>query len=191
MEWRRDWKKRICNYLIESKHMKPHLQLQNKLEHDIWELIQMIRRFQEKAQSTQWLWNYLVDLCAKIGSFVAGCILTDKDNVHLNRSAVGRQMCHPTWCMGGMKWCPSWTTTTKKNLHASWDPWQTIKAAETEGSFCRYQQDQLLEHMLVLDAEWESWLKGRNRRTLEVSNWLKDSWGKRSREEVAMELGDE
>ena len=45
---------------------------QNKAELDIRELKRLVRRLQDKTRSPRRLWNYLVILCARIRSFVAG-----------------------------------------------------------------------------------------------------------------------
>ncbi|KAI2502124.1 Reverse transcriptase (RNA-dependent DNA polymerase) [Fragilaria crotonensis] len=59
-------------YSIDPKYTEPYSPFQNKAELDIRELKRMIRRFQDKTRSPRRLWNYLVNLCARIRSFVAG-----------------------------------------------------------------------------------------------------------------------
>ncbi|KAI2509777.1 hypothetical protein MHU86_4630 [Fragilaria crotonensis] len=72
MEGWGEWKKRIRKYSIDPKYTEPYSPFQNKAELDIRELKRMIRRFQDKTRSPRRLWNYLVNLCARIRSFVAG-----------------------------------------------------------------------------------------------------------------------
>ena len=72
MEGWSEWKKRIRKYSIEPKYTEPYSPFQNKAELDIRELKRMIRRFQDKSRSPRRLWNYLVNLCARIRSFIAG-----------------------------------------------------------------------------------------------------------------------
>ena len=72
MEGWSKWKKRIRKYSIEPRYTEPYSPFQNKAELDIRELKRMIRRFQDITRSPRRLWNYLVNLCARIRSFVAG-----------------------------------------------------------------------------------------------------------------------
>ena len=72
MEGWSEWKKRIRKYSIDPKYTEPYSPFQNKAELDIRELKRMVRRFQDKTRSPRRLWNYLVNLCTKIRSFVAG-----------------------------------------------------------------------------------------------------------------------
>jgi hypothetical protein len=72
MEGWREWKKRIRNYSIDPKYTEPHSPFQNKAELDIRELKRMVRRLQDRTRSPRRLWNYLLNLCARIRSFVAG-----------------------------------------------------------------------------------------------------------------------
>ena len=71
MEGWGEWKKRIRKYSIDPKYTEPYSPFQNKAELDIRELKRMTRRFQDKTRSPRRLWNYLVNLCARIRSFVA------------------------------------------------------------------------------------------------------------------------
>ena len=72
MEGWGEWKKRIRKYSIDPKYTEPYSPFQNKAEIDIRELKRMIRRFQDKSSPPRRLWNYLVNLCTKIRSFIAG-----------------------------------------------------------------------------------------------------------------------
>jgi hypothetical protein len=72
MEGWGEWKKRVRKYSIDPKYTDPYSPFQNKAELDIRELKRMVRRFQDKSKSPKRLWNYLVHLCAKIRSYVAG-----------------------------------------------------------------------------------------------------------------------
>ena len=72
MEGWSEWKKRIRKYSIDPKYTEPYSPFQNKAELDIRELKRMVRRFQDKTRSPWRLWNYLVNLCTRIRSFVAG-----------------------------------------------------------------------------------------------------------------------
>ena len=72
MEGWNEWKKRVRKYSIDPRYTEPYSPFQNKAELDIRELKRMVRRFQEKTRSPRRLWNYLVHLCARIRSFVAG-----------------------------------------------------------------------------------------------------------------------
>jgi hypothetical protein len=72
MEGWREWKKRIQKYSNDPKYTEPHSPFQNKAELDIRELKRLVRRLQDKTRSPRRLWNYLVTLCARIRSFVAG-----------------------------------------------------------------------------------------------------------------------
>ncbi|KAI2504205.1 Reverse transcriptase (RNA-dependent DNA polymerase) [Fragilaria crotonensis] len=72
MEGWGEWKKRVRKYSIDPKYTEPYSPFQNKAELDIRELKRMIRRFQDKTRSPRRLWNYLVNLCANIRSFIAG-----------------------------------------------------------------------------------------------------------------------
>ena len=72
MEGWNEWKRRIRKYAIEPKYTEPYSPFQNKAELDIRELKRMVRRFQDKTRSPRRLWNYLVHLCARIRSFMAG-----------------------------------------------------------------------------------------------------------------------
>jgi hypothetical protein len=67
MEMWSEWKKRVRKYSIDLRYTEPYSPFQYKAELDI-----QMRRFQEKTRSPQRLWNYLVHLCARIRSFVAG-----------------------------------------------------------------------------------------------------------------------
>ena len=68
----REWKRRIMKYSIDPKYTEPHSPFRNKAELDIRELKRMVRRLQDRMKSSRRLWNYLVNLCARIRSFVAG-----------------------------------------------------------------------------------------------------------------------
>jgi hypothetical protein len=72
MEGWREWKKRIRKYSFDPKYTEPHSPFQNKAELDIRELKRMLRRLQDRTRSPRRLWNYLLNLCARIRSFVAG-----------------------------------------------------------------------------------------------------------------------
>ena len=72
MEGWSEWKKRIRKYSIDPKYTEPYSPFQNKAELDIRELKRMVRRFQDRTQSPKRLWNYLVNLCTRIRSFVSG-----------------------------------------------------------------------------------------------------------------------
>ena len=72
MEGWGEWKKRIRKYSIDPKYTEPYSPFQNKAEIDIRELKRMVRRFQDKTRSPRRLWNYLVNLCTNIRSFIAG-----------------------------------------------------------------------------------------------------------------------
>jgi hypothetical protein len=73
MEGWGEWKKtRIRKYSIEPKYTEPYSPFQNKAEWDIRQLKRMIRRFRDKMRSPKRLWKYLVSLCARIRSLVAG-----------------------------------------------------------------------------------------------------------------------
>ena len=72
MEGWKEWKQRIRKYGIQPKYTEPYSPFQNKAELDIRELKRKIRRFQDRSKSPKRLWNYLIILCAKIRSFVAG-----------------------------------------------------------------------------------------------------------------------
>ena len=67
-----EWKKRVRKVSIDPRYTEPYSPFQNKAELDIRELMQMLRRFQAKTRSSRRLWNYLVHLCPRIRSFVAG-----------------------------------------------------------------------------------------------------------------------
>ena len=71
MEGWSEWKKRICKYIINPKYTEPYSPFQNKTKLGIRELKRMICRFQDKTQSPRRLWNYHVNLCSRIRSFVA------------------------------------------------------------------------------------------------------------------------
>ncbi|KAI2492429.1 hypothetical protein MHU86_22109 [Fragilaria crotonensis] len=103
MEGWGEWKKRIRKYSIDPKYTEPYSPFQNKAELDIRELKRMIRRFQDKTRSPRRLWNYLVNLCARIRSFVAGHIRIYKDALPSNRSMGGHQIFRSTLCMVGTK----------------------------------------------------------------------------------------
>ncbi len=72
MEGWSEWKKRIRKNSIDPKYTEPYSPFQNKAELDIRELKRMVRQFQDKTRSPRRLWNYLVNLCTRIPSFVAG-----------------------------------------------------------------------------------------------------------------------
>ncbi len=65
------WKKRIRKNSIDPKYTEPYSPFQNKAELDIREMKRMVR-FQDKTKSPRRVWNYLVHLCARKRSFVAG-----------------------------------------------------------------------------------------------------------------------
>ena len=72
MQGWREWKKRIRKYSIDPKYTEPQSPFQNKAELDVRELKRMVRRLQDRTRSPRRLWNYLLNLCARIRSFVAG-----------------------------------------------------------------------------------------------------------------------
>ena len=74
MEGWREWKKRIRKYSIDPKYTEPQSPFQNKAELDVRELKRMVRRLQDRTRSPRRLWNYLLNLRARIRSFVAGSL---------------------------------------------------------------------------------------------------------------------